>query len=263
MGNRLMYGNYIEGYDLIDNVGAPVMFDYSVDLVSLPIGLKEVDTSYGNGTYFYVPVTVPDSILEFDLDGQNLVAGAAITLDFTINHVSFSSVVPVENPPEQENNNIDLNFSFFLLKDYSSVYELATSVEFQDAIGTTANIQPINNACNGITFTDTFNCVLQNNLDDFVKSGSGITFVGQPFGIITSPASSVIGLQVPFMQYINSTILPNETVYELFDISSASATFQEVANTQSLHSNRDYEIGIVYMDDFNRATIVLVCDSDI
>ena len=262
MGNRLMYGNYIEGYDLIDNVGSPVMFDYSIDLVSLPIGLKELDTSLGNGTYFYVPVTVPDSILEFDLAGQNLVAGSAISLDFRINHVSFSSVVPVPNPPEQENNNIDLNFSFFLLKNYSSVYELATSVEFQDAIGTTANIQPINNACNGTTFTDTFNCVLQNNLDDFVKSGSGITFVGQPFGIITSPASNVIGLQVPFMQYVNSVIIPNETVYELFDISSASATFQEVANTQSLHSNRDYEIGIVYMDDFNRASTALVSENN-
>lgn len=262
MGNRLMYGNYIEGYDLIDNVGAPVMFEYSADLVSLPIGLKEVDVSYGDGTYFYVPVTVPDSILQFNLEGQKLVEGGAISLDFTINHVSFASFVGGQTPPEQENNNIDLNFSFFLVKDYSSVYELATSVEFQDAIGTTANIQPLNNACNGTTFTDTFNCVLQNNLDDFVKSGSGITFVGQPFGIITSPASSVIGLQVPFMEYVNSTIVPNETVYELFDISSASATFQEVANTQSLHSNRDYEIGIVYMDDFNRASTALVSENN-
>ena len=262
MGNRLIYGNYVEGYDLVDDVGSPVMFDYSLNLVSLPIGLKELDTSLGNGTYFYVPVTVPDSILEFDLAGQNLVAGAAISLDFRINHVSFSSVVPVPNPPEQENNNIDLNFSFFLLKNYSSVYELATSVEFQDAIGTIANIQPINNACNGTTFTDTFNCVLQNNLDDFVKSGSGITFVGQPFGIVTSPASDVIGLQVPFMEYVNSVIIPNETVYELFDISSASASFQEVANTQSLHSNRDYEIGIVYMDDFNRASTALVSENN-
>ena len=262
MGNRLIYGNYVEGYDLVDDVGSPVMFDYSVNLVSLPIGLKELDTSLGNGTYFYVPVTVPDSILEFDLAGQNLVAGAAISLDFRINHVSFSSFVPVPNPPEQENNNIDLNFSFFLLKNYSSVYELATSVEFQDAIGTIANIQPINNACNGTTFTDTFNCVLQNNLDDFVKSGSGITFVGQPFGIVTSPASDVIGLQVPFMEYVNSVIIPNETVYELFDISSASASFQEVANTQSLHSNRDYEIGIVYMDDFNRASTALVSENN-
>jgi hypothetical protein len=138
------------------------------------------------------------------------------------------------------------------------VYALATSVEFQNAVGTAANIQTVTNACNGITFTDSFNCAIPNNLGIYLKNGSGISAVGQPVSIITSPASSLIGFQFPAMRYVNNLTTPTQTFYEYFQVTLAEATFQEIANTQSLHSNRDYEIGIVYMDEFNRATTALV-----
>jgi hypothetical protein len=256
MGNRLMYGNYVEGYDLVDSTGAPVKFEYTTQLVSLPIGVTNIDDGLQSGNYtINGSVNVANSVVTIDLAGQSLVAGSAINLDLVIAHAQFTGQSPF---PTETTDDVRLNFAFFLSTNYTSVYQLATSIEFQNAIGTAANIQPIANACNGTTFTDAFNCAIPQNLNTLIKSGSGISAVGQPFGIVTSPASSVIGLQLPAMRYVNNLTTPTQTVFEYYDVSLAEATFQEIANTQSLHSNRDYEIGIVYMDDYNRATTALV-----
>ena len=40
--------------------------------------------------------------------------------------------------------------------------------------------------------------------------------------------------------------------------SDATVTFQISASAESLHSNRGYEVGMVYMDDFNRASTAQV-----
>ena len=56
------------------------------------------------------------------------------------------------------------------------------------------------------------------------------------------------------MQYVDGA----NSVYEFYEVISSSATFQELGNSQSLHSNRGYEVGIVYMDDFNRSSTALV-----
>jgi len=256
MGNRLMYGNYVEGYDLLDENGVPIKFEYTTSLVSEPIGNSSIDDGLSNGNYSIDgAVTITNAIVTFDLTGQSLVAGSAINLDVTIEHSQFSGQVPY---PTEETGTVRLNFAFFLSTTYNSVYALATSIEFQNAIGDIANIEPVANACNGITFTDAFNCAIPNNLDAYIKNGSGISAVGQPIGIITSPGSSEIGLQFPAMRYVDNTTTPTQTFYEYYQVAFADATFQEIANPQSLHSNRDYEIGIVYMDEFNRATTALV-----
>jgi hypothetical protein len=256
MGNRLMYGNYVEGYDLIDQYGAPVKFEYTTDLISTPIGNTSITDGLASGNYsINGTVTIANAVVTFDLGGQNLISGSAISLDVSITHSEFSGQTPF---PTETTDIVRLNFAFFLSTDYASVYDLATSVEFQNAVGTAANIQLIANACNGTTFTDAFNCAIPNNLDALIKNGSGISAVGQPINIITSPGSSEIGFQFPAMRYVNNVTTPTQTVYEYYQVTLAQATFQEIANTQSLHSNRDYEIGIVYMDDFNRATTALV-----
>ena len=256
MGNRLMYGNYVEGYNLVDEFGTPIKFEYTTDLVSEPIGNTNIDDGSITGAYAINGiVSVPNATVTVDLAGQNLVAGSAINLNVAITHSQFSGQTPY---PTEETDVTQLNFAFFLSTNYTSVYQLATSIEFQNAVGTAANIQTVANACNGTTFTDAFNCAIPNNLDTLTKNGSGITAVGQPIGIVTSPASSVIGFQFPAMRYVNNIVTPTQTVYEYYEVTLAEATFQEIANPQSLHSNRDYEIGIVYMDDFNRATTALV-----
>jgi len=255
MGNRLMYGNYVEGYNLVDENGAPLMIEYSTELVSEEIGVATTDTNTQSGSYSIDgPLNVPNAVVYIDLDGKELINGAAINLEVTLDHQDWSGDLPF---PTETTENIRLDFTFFLSKDYTSVYELASSIEFQNAVGDD-NIEPVVDSCNGITFTDQFNCALPSDLSGLSKVASGITAVNQAIAILTSPASNQIGLQFPAMKYVDDPVTPTQEVYEYYAVTFSQASFQEVGNTQSLHSNRDYEVAIVYMDDFNRSTTAIV-----
>ena len=257
MGNRLMYGNYVDGYNLIDNSGTPLKLEYSVDLITQDIGTTTVPDAQTIGNYTIDaphPQTIPNSVLSIDLTGQSLDAGSALSIQITVAHSAFTGtpIPPATTAPT------NLEFNFYLTNSYSSVYDLATSAEFLLAVGATFNIQPIANSCNGTTFTDTFNCVLPQTLGTYQKYASGISAVGQPIYVVAYPSSNLIGFQFPAMQYANNVITPTNFIYEYYTITYASAIFQKIGNPESLHSNRGYEVGIVYMDEFNRSSTALV-----
>ncbi len=256
MGNRLMYGNYTEGYDMVDEDGNPVKLEYDANLVSELVDATSIPDSTASSIYvFGSSQTIANSAVYIDLTGVELIEGSSITLEIRITHNTFAGDTPF---PTETSENISATFSFSLPTSYASVYALATSVEFQDAVGTVANIQTVANACNGTTFTDQINCALPNNLDALIKYQSGIVSAGQPIAIITSPASQLIGFQMPAMRYVNNTTTPTVNVYEYYSVNFAEATYQRINSPRSLHSNRGYEIGIVYMDDFGRSTTALV-----
>jgi hypothetical protein len=256
MGNRLMYGNYVEGYDIVDDNGSPVKLEYQTDLISELIDTTTVPDVFSLGNYtFGGAQTIPNSIVSIDLSGVDLIEGASITLEIRLSHDSFSGSSPF---PTQTTQNISATFSFTLSTSYASVYALATSVEFQDAVGTVSNIQTVANSCVGTTFTDQINCALPNNLDALIKFQSGITAPNQAIAIIASPSSQSIGFQLTAMRYTNNVIIPSFNVYEYYSIIYAQAFYQKINSPRSLHSNRGYEIGIVYMDEFNRATTSFV-----
>lgn len=269
MGNRLMYGNYIEGYDLIDRYGGPTRLEYQTSLVTELIGFESVSSGTDDGLYTIpIPVTIADAIATIDLSGADLVAGASISLDFRIEHDSFEGQTPY---PTQQTQPIEFTFSFVLPVSYSSVYDMATSVEFQGIIGTVSTILPVyspiigaETSCDGTTLTDQVNCALPfslvtaNTTGSVIKVASGITGLGQPLSIITSPGSDVIGFQMIAMQYVDDPLIVTQTLYEYYKITFTEALYQKIASPKSLHSNRGYEIGIVYMDDFNRSTTALV-----
>ena len=256
MGNRLMYGNYIEGYDLVDLNGFATKLIYTTELISENIGDINIPDGTATGLYdIQTALSVPDSVVTIDLDGLNLVAGSVINLDVNIEHAQFSGDLPY---PTETTSTVQYTFTFYLQTDYASAYDLANSTEFQEAIGTVFNINPVSTSCNGTTFTDNVNCALPNTLDALIKIDSGIQFPQTPIGIISSPSSTEIGLQFIAMGYVDSLTVETQRVYEYYQVNFVQATFQEIANPASLHSNRDYEIGIVYMDEFNRSSTALV-----
>ncbi len=269
MGNRLMYGNYIEGYDLIDLYGNPTRLEYQTQLVTQTVGNSDIPDGTLSGSYLIdTPTTVANSIVTIDLTGLDLTVGSSISLDVTILHNSFSGQAPFPTATTAETSFV---FSFILPTSYTSVYEMATSIEFQDIVGTAANIKPVYSAvvgaetsCDGTTFTDQVNCNIPNTLatpnavSSVTKFASGIAAVNEPIKILTSPSSNLIGLQFIAMQYVDNVTAPTQTVYEYYKVTFAEAVYQKIASPRSLHSNRGYEIGIVYMDEFNRATTALV-----
>jgi hypothetical protein len=140
MGNRLIYGNYLEGYNLVDSNGESVKLEYETTLVSNSVGEESITDTTDNGSYSYdSAVTINDSIVEFDLAGLDLVQGASITFSIRFEHSQFTGAAS----PSEDTPSTFLEFTYILPQDFSSVYALATSSDFQEKIGTASNILPL------------------------------------------------------------------------------------------------------------------------
>ncbi len=257
MGNRLVYGNYVEGYDMVDLNGLAVNLQYTTELISEDINVYDL-TSYTLSSNYTIdgPVTVPGSSLVVDLAGyvSELKEGAIISIDFKLAHDQFSN----GSLPEQTDS-MTASFSYTLPQDFPDVTSLVNSNGFQIAIGTAANIQSVQNCDNGDTFTDSFNCAVPQNLGTYSKYESGITAPDQPISVTpaASPNTAML-IQFPAMAFVDNVSAPTDYVYEYYKITSAEATLQNISTTTSLHSNRGYEVGIIYMDEFGRSTTALV-----
>ena len=81
--------------------------------------------------------------------------------------------------------------------------------------------------------------------------------------IITTPSSDILGLQITATIYREDPVVnPLPEFRDYYQISLENAQWQKIATPKSLHSNRGYEIGIVYMDEYNRATTTLVSNNN-
>jgi hypothetical protein len=256
MGNRLMYGNYLEGYDLVDRYGTDLQLIYTTALRTEEIGIDPIINTIVDGDYtINGSVTVIGGALDLDLTGIALTAGSVINIDFSLGHSTFSGSTPY---PTQTNNNVDVSFTYYLPVTFSSVSDMVASSSFQEAIGTLANVQTMANACNGTTLSDAFNCAMLTTLNIYSKYTSGINTANLLVSASNVFGSDIITFQFPAVAYVDNLVTPTYTAYEYMQINSAECSFSKISQTQSLHSNRDYEIGIVYMDEFNRSTTTLV-----
>ena len=269
MGNRLMYGNYVEGYDLVSLNGQPLQLTYEAKLIQDKIGSQNLDSNIQNSVYnIDGNHPVPNSVLRIDFSNlipyaSNLVLGATIQVSFDFVHYDYTG-----GAPTTQTATTNISYTFTLTADYASPYILSQSVEFEDWVGTLANILPVydpnpavDTSCAGITLTDKFNCAIPTNqASGWQKRASGIDFIDEPIKIvttITSPSDPFIDLQLVAMQYENINF-PGTYAYEYYEITDSLVSFNRLGNARSLHSNRGYEIGIVYMDDFLRSSTALV-----
>ena len=256
MGNRLMYGNYLEGYDLLDKFGQPVKFEYYTSLISEEIGLTDLINTKTSGNYtINGAVSISNAVLNVDLTGIPLTEGSVLNMDFSLTHSAFSGSTPY---PVQTNNNVDVSFTYYLPSTFASVFDMISDSSFLEAVGTIANIQTLPNACLGTTLSDAYNCAMNQNLDTYTKYTSGINTAN--LLVSATSVGNVISFQFPAMVYVDNTITPTYLAYEYMKVVSAECSFQSISQNQSLHSNRDYEIGIVYMDEFGRSTTALVSE---
>jgi len=270
MGNRLMYGNYVDGFNLTRG-NAPTQFNYSTELISEQVGLKEITYSRSASEYDIGGSLQSIGNSKLNLDFSNAVGflkiGATINLTIAFTHSTFANG-NVTSTPTEVSTEIELNFTYSLIQNYNSVTELFLSDDFQSKIGLASNILPVYDAtdptsCNGTTLTDRFNCVISSQLEGgdpepMYKYASGIDAAGEPVLASNANGSNIISLQFPAVQFVSNTASPTTYTYEYFTVSVRNIFFSTLGSPQSLHSNRGYEIGMVYMDDFNRATTALV-----
>ena len=267
MGNRIMYGNYLEQYNLIDLNGFPTKLEYTVDLISEDIGLESLSSSISNQTYTWdgSSETAPSVLNLTDLDSVELIQGSVI--EFTLSYIHYSFYETLGTPtPTQQNPETTITFTYTLPQDFDSAYDLSISDDFKEKIGTEGtggNIQTVANCSSGTTLTDVFNCSLLQNIDSLEKYESGISGANQAIQIVSSASSpNQIGFVLPAMRYVDNPASITQSVYEYFEITLIDATFSSYGAPTSLHSDRSYEVGIIYMDEFGRATTALVSQTN-
>lgn len=249
LGNRIFYGNYVDGYNIDEAL------DYSLELISEDVGLSDitVDESDGDDYEIETTTTITDSKLDLDLSGINLVEGASIYINLNIEHDSFGGDISYGT---SATNSYNTPFQFILPRDYTSVADLASDTDFLAAIELTSTVA---NASDGYSLSDLFYASIA-TASDWTLIDGGVTALGQ--GFVVSSNGNILSLQVPALK-IEDDLNPGTFAYEYFSNSAASsATFVEINSRSSLHSNRDYEVGIVYLDEYNRASTVLVDTSN-
>ena len=275
MGNRLMYGNYKEGYNLTDAEGSKINLDFTATYKSDEISILTIPSQTSQGDYTYTPTSavksVSDSVLNLDLSAldsgeSKLKAGTELTINFGVTYFAnelSSGIAPAPTPSSAV---YDLSWTYTLIEDYNTVYDFVTSTDFQEKIGTASTIQTLSNAQagNGNTLTDVFNRTIPEAFDatytnllqtGITSSTASSPAKGEPItATISGTSSKSLKIQSLAATYTDTTYI----LYSYYGIVNATASFRESTSIKSLHSNRGYEFGIVYMDDYNRASTALV-----
>lgn len=296
MGNRLVYGNYTEGYDLINKNGDKVVLAdaYTTTLNTTAFGEEEltVNLSSVNYTVDTPAVSVNNALITISGTNLNLVAGAVISFDFNFTWNTSSGNATYDTTPTDV---VNLTFSFNLPQDFNNLYEVATSPSFINAIGfsTVANPVQSNNTplSSETTISDKWiysvaatralqagSCGACVPADTLTKFQSAIFFDGEGIQIGANAAQpNQFSLTFPAIKYVdtnaqppfavppavpNPGYIPNQFRYEYYTVTSSDVTFFDIGVPKSLHSNRNYELGIVYMDEYNRATTALVSENN-
>ena len=252
MGNRLVYGNYVDGYDINEQL------DYSLELITEDIAYRVNPIGYSDGIDYTIDTldttTVENSKIDIDLTGVDLSNGSFMTISFNVVHSSFggNALYTDTTPPL---NNFSTEFVYSFQRDYINVNDLATSQEFIDAIYTH---DIYSSSCGGNSITDRFNCGIVAK-SGWTEVGSGIINADGGFKITST--ASILSIQVPAVEVtIEDPDNPGTFLfaYEYFLNSNTQSIFTLAGAKRSLHSNRDYEVAIVYMDEYNRSSTALV-----
>ena len=325
MGNRLMYGNYLEGYDLKDDSGNDIQLTYSAEQESESVKsfIKEEDRSCGSAisggclfdyTYDFVlgantglppyyatnqyVVDVPNEIL-VDLSGipvDDLIDGAELSVaiefrngkvfspstqmmpQFYYPYYGTSEYVAPDLRPTQT-----VMFSYIVQGNHLNVTSAFSGTSWDNQVGTSGNYQQSpSNWANGFTLTDAYNSATNEIIPQ--PSDSSLFPSLDPVRSARDTANGVFPYTGtdPLRFYVDGGylhVLPNgiqytksnsnvpndylyDNVYMIPELVSVRVTFRKTGTQKSLHSNRDYQVGIVYQDAEGRQSTVLESNSN-
>lgn len=219
IGNLLVMGNFLEGYDLVDVNGQKIKPMYNLSIISNSLAGSPLPIVLGTSG------STPNDILTINLTGKELKSGSKINI--------FASLRSTSSPETEFNG----NFPFNLYKDFTDAAELSQDEDF---------IFFVNDLMTNIF------------LSNYTVSGlDGYTLQSNtPFSIDSYTATSISIKSPQLVFHKDGPPADDKTIYWPFQLDS-NVLFYEIGNVSSLKTNRSIEVGIVYMDQFNRSTTVL------
>jgi hypothetical protein len=215
-GNRLMYGNYVDGYNITrTEEGQVIPVEYRAEPFSSLINGDEFPIpTVSSGSYTIGgAVSEANSRITWDLaamqSGGSTVIEAGTIIDFTFQLQQTTPTVCTDSGTSAQCVNTSLqsspfyvSMSFVAAVDYADVNAMLSSQEFKDRVGGSADqgfsgvsvvqeIYPCNNSADGATLSDQFYAAAEDPM-----IGSTLQLVG---GGVTNTACSVSALNTnPF-----------------------------------------------------------------
>lgn len=308
-GNRLMFGNYVDGYDMKSADGNDVKLDYVTSLVSNPavrlddneneiilsVDGEFVSSDYQvlNGSATPSTVSVDNSKGVFTFEDSlgnpvNFLQGDFITFNCELKSYATggniynqnASVLNLTRPTGGFT--LSITSTVQLTNTYGDLASFVGSTDFKNLIGTglataTPAYKPFSDASTGSTATDFINNSVINSPATNSVTSSAATPVNSAVPNAAAAGSTPVSpayptgqtgllesfdIATPTQVTLQSLMMVYETgstkSFEGFEFLSANFAFDTKRNKESLHSNRDYDLAMVYMDDYARSSTALV-----
>lgn len=215
INNRIIIGNYVEGYDLVDQYGEDVNLDYGLELNTFEVSGSKLSVEI-------VTTDNPKDSLTIQIGSGSLVSGASITFLIDIKSTDYSQGSLVKS------------YTYVLREDFNSIPELVNSTDFRNFI----EVVLTNNFFASYTATPPEATPIDSQEGFKIKSSTPFSFT----------------IQAPKISYDSS----GEITEDFYSFTTSSeAAYRLVSVNTSLKSNRTYEVGIIYLDQYNRSTTVL------
>jgi hypothetical protein len=256
IGKRLVYGNYVDGYDLEDSNGDAIRIGFSAEAINTEVGFQSYDVTPSESvTYLIDGSESHPGAFSFDLEGFEFLEGSVLSFVINLVHSGFSGGLTGGWGPTEQQEPFSLELTFTLQRDYDDLVDMIFSDEFQAKIGTfPAYFEPVGDCADGTSLVDAFHCAIVPEAG-FTLSGSGRTALNQGFKLEYGGTATEAKITVNAAQYDNGA--GSTDAYEYFEVVSASVTSTLIGDKRSLHSNRDYDLAVIYMDDNLRASTAL------
>lgn len=224
VNNRVLFGNYLEGFDIVDDVKNKILINYNVKLKSEALNVIEdfaVNISNNTNAENYIEITNANTNIVLSKDSK----------------IRFYLYVEVKAKPPYYSVNTKIyenSFEYILIDDYNNINDVLYSADFQ------VFFAAINQH-----FIDNYELILPSSL---VK--------------VNGPELEIYnlndGIQVTQGEYQNTTTLAPVFLDFVFDPIISNVTWSKIASSSSCKSNRSYEVAIMYLDEWGRKTTALV-----
>jgi hypothetical protein len=266
MGNRLMYGNYLENY----NISTKFLYGGQANFIDVESkSILGTLSSYIYKNNWYQTVTSQTvSSAQFSFNMAQYATGVPIGTEISF-AVPVASARVVGNPLTPPNYLFPVTWNRFFVfyfqapRNYTSLLDLINDAAFKRKLGADANYYnyPItynvlgipNNCSFGGSITDEFICAIGGTRNGFTMAVvGGNSLIDNGFQV--SLAGSVMNFILPAVGYSNGA---GAYRHEYFYVTGAPTININIpATNKSLHSNRTYELGMVYMDEWGRSSTV-------
>lgn len=233
IGNRILYGNYLEGYNMVDANNNKIKPEFSVDIISndltgvnIDYTLPDADSSqYGSNS---IVIDFTDTVLS---------NGAKITFAFDLQSYHLDGVDPVlEGTYSNE-------FQYILNTDYDNVGELAQDpdfIQFVEDVMTNLFLQ-------GYDITPPDDSQLHQQTDfSLTYTTNTITITAPVFTYrIDNTPGDPMDSDFTDIDYEWRIFGTSQVIFNAFGISSSAKT------------NRSYEVALIYIDEFGRRSTAI------